>query len=56
MLFVNSIDAVKSSFIGNQTLIKNGYSYIPEYEQYEKEQLFEDGVSPVFVSDYTLQC
>lgn len=52
MLFVNSIDTVKSSFIGNQTLIKNGYSYIPEYEQYEKEQLFEDGVSPVFVSDY----
>jgi hypothetical protein len=52
MLFVNSIDAVKSSFIGNQTLIKNGYSYIPEYEQYEKEQLFEEGVSPVFVSDY----
>ncbi|WP_418512630.1 hypothetical protein [Corallibacter sp.] len=52
MLFVNSINAVKSSFIGNQTLINNGYSYIPEYEQYEKEQLFEDGVSPVFVSDY----
>ena len=52
MLFVNGIQSVKDSFIGNQTLIKNGYSYIPDYEQYEKEQLFEDGLNPIFVSDY----
>lgn len=52
MLFVNSIDAVKSSFIGNSTLQKNGYSYLQEYKYYIKEEMVEDNdTMPVFVTD-----
>lgn len=52
MLFVNSIEHVKASFIGNSTLQKNGYSYLQEYKYYMKEEMVEDnGTMPVFVAD-----
>jgi len=52
MLFVNSIEHVKSSFIGNSTLQKNDYSYLQEYKYYIKEEMVEDnGTMPVFVTD-----
>tara|TARA_R110002049_G_scaffold93391_3_gene230915 strand:- start:21035 stop:21919 length:885 start_codon:yes stop_codon:yes gene_type:complete len=52
MLFVNSIEHVKNSFIGNSTLQKNGYSYLQEYKYYIKEEMVEDdGTMPVFVTD-----
>ncbi len=52
MLFVNSIESVKASFIGNSTLQKNGYEYIPEYDYYLKNEMVEDnGAMPIFVTD-----
>lgn len=52
MLFVNSIQDIKDSFIGNSTLKSNGYSYIQEYSCYMKDEMVEDnGSMPVFVTD-----
>jgi hypothetical protein len=52
MLFVNSIQSVKDTFIGNTTLQKNGYSYIQEQGYYMKEEMIEDdGNMPIFATD-----
>ncbi|WP_438710751.1 hypothetical protein ACSTS3_18735 [Aquimarina muelleri] len=52
MLFVNTIESVKDSFIGNATLKGNGYSYIQEYGYFMKEEMVDDdGKMPVFVND-----
>ena len=52
MLFVNSIEKVKSSFIGNSTLQKNNFSFIQNQNHYMKEEMVEDnGVTPIFVTD-----
>jgi hypothetical protein len=52
MLFVNTIQSVRESFIGNSTLQKNEYSYIQEYDYCMKEEMVEDnGTSPIFVID-----
>ena len=41
MLFVNSIENVKKSFIGNSTLLENDYSYLKEYDCYFKEEIYD---------------
>ncbi|KIX20714.1 hypothetical protein SY27_12555 [Flavobacterium sp. 316] len=52
MLFVNNIQSVKDTFIGNATLQKNGYSYIQEHGYFMKEEMVEDdGNMPIFVTD-----
>lgn len=52
MLFVNDIQSVKDSFIGNATLQENGYSYLQEYKYYIRDEMVEDnGTMPVFVTD-----
>jgi len=52
MLFVNSIQEVKDSFIGNSTLRGNGYSYLQDHNYYIKEDMVEDdGTMPIFVTD-----
>lgn len=52
MLFINSIQSVKNSFLGNTTLRNNGYSYLQEYKYYIKEEIVEDnGTMPVFTTD-----
>lgn len=52
MLFVNNVEHVKSSFIGNSTLHENGYSYLQDYKYYIKEEMVEDdGLKPVFATD-----
>ncbi len=52
MLFVNSIEHVKNSFIGNATLLKNGYVYLQNQNYHIKEEMVEDnGTTPVFVTD-----
>tara|TARA_R110002096_G_scaffold275915_1_gene469619 strand:+ start:114 stop:1001 length:888 start_codon:yes stop_codon:yes gene_type:complete len=52
MLFVNSIQSVKDSFIGNSTLQENGYSYLQDHNYYLKDEMVEDnGSMPVFVTD-----
>lgn len=52
MLFVNSIEHVKSSFIGNVTLQKKGYTYLQNHNYHIKEEMVEDnGKTPVFVTD-----
>lgn len=52
MLFVDSIQQVKDSFIGNSTLQKKGYTYLQEYNYYMKEEMVEDdGKMPIFVND-----
>jgi hypothetical protein len=52
MLFVNSIEQVKSSFIGNSTLQDNNFSFIQNQNYYMKEEMVEDnGVAPIFVTD-----
>lgn len=52
MLFVNDIQFVKNSFIGNSRLQENGYSYIQEYDYYLKDRMVEDnGSKPIFVTE-----
>ncbi|WP_159022251.1 hypothetical protein [Formosa sp. L2A11] len=52
MLFINSIQSVKDSFIGNSTLQKNGYSYLQEYKYYIKDDMIEDnGSMPILLTD-----
>lgn len=52
MLFVNNIEHVKSSFIGNSTLQNNNFSFIKNQNYYIKEEMVEDdGIAPVFVTD-----
>lgn len=52
MLFVNSIQSVSNSFIGNATLQENGYTYLQEHKYYIKDEMVEDdGTMPVFVTD-----
>src|SRR5690606_24540699 len=52
MLFVNSIQHVKDSFIGNSTLQENGYLYVQEYGYYMKDDMVEDdGNMPIFITD-----
>ena len=52
MLFVNDIQSVKDSFIGNSTLQENGYSYLQEHKYYIKDEMVEDdGTMPIFVTD-----
>jgi hypothetical protein len=52
MLFINNIQSVKDSFLGNSTLQEKGYSYLQEYKYYMKEEMVEDnGTTPVFVTD-----
>ena len=52
MLFVNSIQFVDDSFVGNTTLQENGYTYLQEYKYYIKDEMVEDnGTMPVFVTD-----
>ncbi len=52
MLFINSIEHIKKSFISNSTLRKKGYSYLQEYDYYMNEYLHEDeGEMPVFTID-----
>lgn len=52
MLFINSIEHVKKSFISNSTLREKGYSYLKEYDYYMNEFLHEsEGEMPVFTID-----
>ncbi|MCH3883471.1 hypothetical protein [Tenacibaculum aquimarinum] len=52
MLYNNSIEDVKASFIRNSTLQKNGYSYLQNQDYHIKEEMVVDnGTMPVFVTD-----
>lgn len=52
MLFVNSIQSVKESFLGNSTLLENGYSYLQNQNYYIKEDMVDDNETmPIFVTD-----
>ncbi len=52
LLFVNSIESLKASFVGNSTLRNRGYEFIPVYDYYMKDEMVEDnGATPIFVTD-----
>ncbi|NRD18596.1 hypothetical protein HNV08_00945 [Winogradskyella eckloniae] len=52
MLFVNSIEYVKSAFVGNPTIQKNGYTYLQNQDYHIKEEMVGDnGTMPVFVTE-----
>lgn len=52
MLFIESIQSVRNSFIGNATLKKNGYSYLQNQHCLIKDEMVEDnGSQPIFITD-----
>lgn len=52
MLFIESIQSVRNSFIGNATLKKNGYSYLQNQHCLIKDEMVEDnGSQLIFITD-----
>ncbi|MEZ4801514.1 MAG: hypothetical protein R2797_01985 [Gelidibacter sp.] len=52
MLFVNSIEQVTQSFVGNPNFYEQGYSYVQQFDYYIKDVMVEeDDIMPIFETD-----